>query len=306
MDLPGDVKLRLKQNKTIKIKADVEYFHFEVLKREEVGRGLGHPRLAGEFLALTTGDSLESHDAVLADTMRRVYEQHKLGHETRYGPNAGGASNFVKKARQDAVKNETKGKKGLLQISTNFDHAIEWPGVDSTRFSADRYEGVIRRLDHWALPVPQLLASQSAQPQLMRLFEAMAEEERKDIALHLQLVGEAFGWGFEVTPQWGNECFRDERIFTELLKNGLASGPVSQTTYLKALNLHPETERAHKAAESLLPKEQTTPIYDAAHGPDTGNASAPNGRPAGAADKFTRNGDTSPRPSPQGGEGEEP
>lgn len=290
MKLSASVTARLIRDKKIVILPDDEVFHFEVIKREKSGGGLGLPLLHGMFMNLIASDSLEAHDAVLANCMRRVYEQHRIGHETKYGVNAGGKANMWKKETATAIANKTKGKTGLLQMTTNFDHEILYPGVDKDRFAASRYEGIEKRFSYWAMPIVQLLGAQSPQPQLLGLFRTMAIEERKKIALHLQLVGEVFGWDFPVKPTWGNECFRDERIFADLLKTGFAGGPVSQTTLLEELHLDPERERERKAEEAKLPKDQTTPIYDAAHGP--AEPGALNGRPAGSGDRYARNGET--------------
>lgn len=292
MDIPEEARERLKAKSSLEITPDDEVFHFEVLKHEDVGRGLGTPLLYGQFLTLDASDSLESHDATLANQMRRVFEQHKIGHEIKSGNLAGSPKHFWKKSAADAIKREIKGKVGGMMVVTNFDHAIEWPGVDSDRFAASRYEGIEKRLSYWAMPIHQLLFTQSQQPQLMRIFGVMAAAERRGVALHLQMVGAAFGWNFQVEPHWSDECFSDERLFSELLKHGLNGGPVSQETFLRQLRLDPALERQRKAAEAKLPKEQTTPIYDAAHGP--GEPAAANGRPPGSGDRYARNSEQAP------------
>lgn len=266
-------------------------FYFEVLKRDKVGCGLGLPGLIAAFPALSASDSLEAGDAVLAHSCRRVWEFHKMGHETRYGPNQGGKANFITEARKTAFEKATKGKQGHVVATANFDHAVDFPRVDPKHFDEKRYDGIARRLLWWSLPLGQLLTGQGQQPQWMAMLETQAAEERREIARHLALtLKAAFKLKFDFTVEWGHECFREPRVFADLLKAALAAGPLSQETFLRTLSLDPEVERARKEKEAGLPKEQTYPLFDAAHGVNPSSANL-NGRPRGQTDSVARNGE---------------
>jgi hypothetical protein len=264
-------------------KADASLFGFEVVKRAPVGEGLAWPGMQSVFLAASTHESLEVADAQLAFAMRRVFEQHKKGHETRYGLNSGSARNFVNDKYRETFQKSIKGKKGLVEILTNFDHDISWPRPDPKHFDAKRYGAVMEALVQWSMPIGHMLAANTIQPYLFEIFRELAGSERREyLAPHVEaVIQRTLRPPVPVRLCWEDSCFCDPRLRFDMLKAGLASGPLSQTTFLERIGESPERERKLKATEAELPKSQTWPIYDPAHGDPTSTGGSAGGERAG-------------------------
>jgi hypothetical protein len=151
------------------------------------------------------------------------------------------------------------------------------------RFGGEKYEAVLKRLAWWALPLAQLIEGQRLAPYLVDLLRGMAESERELVGEHLELViNQVFDPPAEVKCAWSNRLFSEARLRADLVKFGLAGGPVSQATLQEELGVDPDEERARKAAEKELPEGETMPIYDPNHGPPKAPKGVA-GRPAGAA-----------------------
>ncbi len=256
-------KLELKTHSTITLtKEDASLFGFEVIKRAPVGEGFAWPTLMGAFLPASGHESLQVADAQLAFMMRRVYEQHKCGHETRYGVGAGGSANFLKKPMKEAVEKGLKGKKGAVELVTRHDHAIEQGAgrPDPKHFNATRYDGFKAQLIDWAMPLGHMLFAKTLNPYLLQFLRQLAQLERDYLKPHLEAVFErGLGAPGPVTVTWGNKCFNDSRLAFDMVKTGLA-GPLSQETFLRDIDQDPDAERARKEKEAALPKTQTMPL----------------------------------------------
>lgn len=278
-------KKRLRAKNVLEIGPDDELFHFKVSKRARAGLGLGWPSFMGIFEALGQGESLEVGDAIMAFAGRTVWEQHKIGHEVTAGVMAGTEKFHYNKKHADAFIKACKGKSGHHRVTTPFDHEISFPRVDPKNFDAARYASVIERLRWWSQPLAQMIDARGITPYLLRLLKMQARPAREKMGRHLtQTLNEVFEPPCRVLPAWSNHCFVDERLASDLLKAGLAAGPISQTTFAEEAGYDPELERERKTVEAGLPKAETYPIWDAAHGVNPVTGEMP-GKPPGTQDK---------------------
>jgi hypothetical protein len=172
-----------------------------------------------------------------------------------------------------------KGKSGVITIGTNFDHALDFPRPDTKHFDGGKYDAVVKRIAYWAMPLGQMVLERSLNPYLVPVFKMQAAAERELMGAHLMAVFAALNPPKPFKVAWSNRCFTDSRMFTDLLKFGLTSGPLSQETFLSESGYDANQERARKAKEALLPDSQKHPAFDAAHG-----NSETAGRKAGSPD----------------------
>lgn len=267
---------------------------FAVIKRARVGWGFSMPRIAGLFRTLAAHESLEVADQLWSFLSRSVIRMFKVGHEIRNGPRAGHATWFVTKQRADAVRKKVENKQGLIDLVVNFDHSVDYPVPPEEAFAKARYEALWPRMRQWLGPLGLLLENPQALSAAMVMFRADAAERRADIAWGVERILDGMGCKIPVRAVWSNQCFNDPRIAAEMLKTGLASGPVSQRSFLDEVGLDPETERESKKEESDLAANpetagQVLPIFDPAHGKRPGAVSAGGGgRPAGTRDAGGR------------------
>jgi len=268
--------------------SDDPVFDFEVIKRTAIGCGLAWPQLRTLFNTMAAWEGMELADWQLSDCLRTVYELHKVGHEIKQGPFAGKPAHFLKKIRADAIRSQIKMDKNTLasvkKLIVNFDHDISYPRPDPKNFAASRFEGHLNRLMYWGMPLTQMLLNNSVNPIWMPLLQAQAEAERDYINPFIAevLVKSLHApEGLMITNS--NAVFMDTRTLSDTLKTGLQAGPLSQSTFLKKHGLDPDEERANKDEEHELPKHQTHPIFDAAHGEPK-----PGGRAPGKGDSNPR------------------
>jgi hypothetical protein len=285
----------LNTTQNLKLTHDSKVFFFKVLKEEPVGMGFGWPDLGTLFHACSLNESLLVGDRQLADACRSVYEQHLLGHEIKSGNHAGSPAHFMKKPRAEAVKKEIQSKKGHIQLATNFDHLIRIGAgrPEPAQFDTKRYAQVAEQMAVWGLPFAQMLNGQ-INPYLMTLARQLGDTDRKRVRPYLTAVlQEALLAPAPITLQWDDACFWDSRMLLDLLKAGLAGGPISQESFLRLTLGNPTTEREAKARDAELPEDMVKPAFDAAHGdkaPGRGSAPVPPGgkspgKPAGKNDK---------------------
>jgi hypothetical protein len=278
-------KLALKRGgDNVELTHDDRLFHFAVLRDESVGMGFGWPDLVRVFHACCLEESLLVGDRQLADVCRVVYEQHLLGHEIKSGLHAGAPTHFVNKTRSEGTKKQIKSKKGHVQIITNFDHEIKIGAgrPDSKQYDAARYKEVMEQLALWGVPFAQMWAG-VVNPFLMSLARQVAGEERVRMNPFLsQLLQGPLGAPAPVVCQWRDDCFWDSRLLLDVLKAGLAGGPLSQESFLIGSGFDPSLERERKGVEARLGEGMTHPVFDAAHGKrEPGKP----GKPAGGKDE---------------------
>ena len=277
-------RLALKSSAKLKLTHDDRLFFFKVLKDESVGMGFAWPDLATIFHACSLNESLLVGDRQLADACRTVYEQHKLGHEIKSGNHAGSPAHFVKQPRAEAVKKEITGKKGHIQMATNFDHEILIGAgrPNPNQFATERYKQVAEQLATWGMPFAQMLTG-TMNPFLMTLARTQAGSERQRMRPFLTgVLTDALKAPAPIMLQWGDECFWDSRLLLDVIKTGFTSGPMSSESFLRNAGLNPTEERAAKLRDHVLPPEALLPVFDAAHGQ---NPKGEAGKPPGKNDK---------------------
>jgi hypothetical protein len=267
----------------IKLTHDNPVFGFDVLRRERTGSGFGVPTVADIFSVAAEMVSSEVALQTLAAACRLVIEQHALGYEIKSGLHAGSKANHMAPERVDGLKKELKGKTGHIRLATNFDQKIimaaNWP--DPKHFSETRFSAGMMRLAIWSMPLGQMLLGKNMNPFLMTMLRVQAAAEREFMEEHLRTIFiEGLGAPENLKLRWSNQCFVEPRIAADLLKTGLAAGPISQETFTYEAGFDREDELENKEQEAKLPKSHTHPIYDAAHGPEK----KPAGRKQGTRD----------------------
>lgn len=258
-------------------------FFFDVVKREKIGSGFAWPGLARCFLGLAQNEGMEVGDNLMGQTDRKVYEQHIMGHETRYGPYAGTKLNFVNQDRANKMQQQLKGKVGHIVMGTNFDHKIIIGAgrVDPKFYDAKKYEAIIKRLGIWGAPLAQMFLERNLNPNLMDLLKQLAIADREYLAPHLcKVYRDSLKAPVDVNVTWSNRCFSDARLAADLLKFGIQWGYLSQQSAQEQSGYESDVEYERKAEEAKKPEAETQPLVDANHGKDKDRA----GRKRGTAD----------------------
>ena len=209
-----------------------------------------------------------------------------LGHEIKSGNHAGSPAHFMKKPRAEAVKKEIQSKKGHIQLATNFDHKIVMGAgrPEPAQFDTKRYAQIAEQMAVWGMPFAQMLTGQ-INPYLMGLAKQMGDTERKRMRPYLTAVlQEALLAPAPITLQWDDACFLDMRMLLDVLKAGMAGGPISQESFLRLTLGNPTSEREAKFRDTALAPEILEPAFDASHGVPPPGGKSP-GKPAGKNDK---------------------
>jgi hypothetical protein len=288
LKVPEKVKVELRKNpRRLTLEKDGELFQFRVLKDEIMGQGFGWPDLATLFHFCALEESLVVGDRQLADACRTVYEQHLLGHEIKSGAHAGSPAHFANEARRKGTIKEVKSATGKKILATNFDHKILIGAgrPEAGQFDALRYKAVAEHFALWGAPYAQMwsgvvnpflmsLARQDALPERLRLQPFLAELIRKGMRCPVDVV-----------IQFSDACFWDSRLLLDMMKAGLAAGPISQGSFLRTAGLRQSEELAGKDFEAGLDPKIVKPAYDAAHGPEKPGAKNSRGKPPGKNDK---------------------
>lgn len=276
-------RLKAKPKEVTLTKDDTELFRFNVLKDENVGLGFGWPDLVTLFHFCAIEESLAVGDRQLADAARTVYEQHLLGHSIDGGPHAGSPAHFANEPRRKGVLKEVKGTKGHKVLITNFDHKIVLGAgrPDAKQYDALRYKATAEKMAVWGAPYAQMWSG-VVNPFLMSLARQDAAAERTALQPYLMnIVREGMRCPVDIVVQFSDACFLDSRLLLDVLKTGLAGGPISQGTFLQQTGFSQPEELGKKTFEAGLDESLTKPAYDAAHGPPD----AKGGKPAGKNDK---------------------
>lgn len=279
---------------------------FRVLKRSRTGWGFTLPRMTAVFRTMAQDESMQVADNLWAFLSRAVTRHFKIGHEIRNGPLAGRGTWFWDPVRDAALREFFEGKVGILDVSTNFDVAIEFPYPDGKRFEREKYLSVFERLSTWAGPTGMMLLNNkgNGNPEWLKLLRIEATEERDDVGPYLsEIVNTVFKPPMEVEVSWKNTIFQDQRMAVELLKFLTTTGALSYRTALDEASFDPDQEREHKAEEAELiqdpeKKYLLLPPFDPAHGEQPGQGKntrgrgngtgEPGGRPAGTGNSGPR------------------
>jgi hypothetical protein len=261
--------------------------HFMVLKRARTGAGFGEPSMMALYKALNQHESLEVADNLWAYLGRAVTRHFKLGHEIKQGPYAGTTKHFWSKVRAEAVRKFFEGRFGILDYSSNFDVALEFPYPSNDRFDKKKYEGAFERIAQWLGPIGMLIYGsfgKGMEDVVMRLLKAEILEQRQEVGMHCEeVINEVFNPPVPVEIKWSNKIFVDTRQAMEFAKVLLANGSLSQRTGLEYVGEEAEEQRDFKREEGELSQGEKTkfevlPIFDPNHGKRPGE---PSGRPSG-------------------------
>lgn len=274
--------------------------YFDVLTTQRRGKGFGYPDLYAVFNTLGQTESLEIGEQMLALAGRRILHRHKLGFEQRGQNPSKFQQEFSvwKKKRADAIISYVNGRYGFMDTTQNFDHAIEVFLGDGgpKNYDGRKWDTVVRRLLWWGGPLGFMMVANSMNPFLLNMLKTSANEERAEVARHLNLVlNSAFQLPVPVKVTWSNRCYIDARLSWDMVNALLKQGPLSATTALTEADFCPEQEAEQKRAEAAN-EEDYLPLTPAPGqsagggkaGPKTkkeGSTAKPSGQTSGARGK---------------------
>jgi hypothetical protein len=240
--------------------------HYQVLKRAPVGDGFGCPRVYAAFSTLGQAESMAAGDYALGYAARTVVRQHKLGHEIKNGQRAGLPTHFYKHKRGEEIRKYFEGRLGICEITTNFDHAIDYVSLDPKLFDAAKWDNPLKRLVWWGGPAAALVFGGGDPLQLMTALRVVMTEEREQMAPFLaQVIREVFSPPSAPAIAWSDRCFADPRTAAELLKFSVTQGATSLETLNEQGGNNHQQEAQRKRAEASDP-DTWMPLFDAAHG----------------------------------------
>jgi hypothetical protein len=243
--------------------------HFKVLKRGRLGDGLSVPRLFSALRLLGQVDSLEVGLSQMAFLTRRTVRRHKIGHEIRQGAHSGKPTHFWNKKRDATTHTMWDNAAGVGDVTTNFDHEIDFPFPDLKVFDSIAWKGSDHRLAQWGGPVAQMMAATGVLPYIGRLLKAAALDDRSKMGEYLTFIlNAAFAPPAPITVGWSNLIFNEERLQAEMMKYGHIAGVVSSTTLQEEIGTQPGREERNKLRETQDPDAMAkyAPLFDASHG----------------------------------------
>lgn len=261
--------------------------NFRVWTQAPSGQGYDWPSLHACMQTVEAYAGMEFGELLLGMACDRVIRYHRLGHEIKSGNFAGSGRHFWSVQADAEITKKLKGKRGLLEMTGNFDHDMETWYPEWERWDARRWEGVQQRINYWAGPIGLLMGITSgsrnpgAIPAVVRMLETEVVEDRQNIGRFIEEVLST-ALGKTISVKWGTGCFRDVRVWSEMLKFGASNGATSQTTFQEANDMDPDVELDRKKSE-LFEAKFRLPLTMPGHGKVNAGANA-NGRPAGTRD----------------------
>ena len=265
--------------------------HWKVTKRGMLGDGLAWPGLYAAFKALAQCESLEVGESLYAYLYRTAYRQIKVGHEVKNGLRAGDPMHFWTPQIGASIDKALTNKLGVQEFSSNFDRSIVFPYPDPKYFDPHKFDSTINRLQWWAGAVGFLLTARGLNPHLMDMLKEEAHAEREILRPHLEhVIADAFDQT-EVQVTWSDKCFKDSRLFFEMLRFAVQQGAGSLATYGESAGLDPMEERARMKEEAGAPDGEVLPRLDRSGHRDAGGtgggvtgSGAGGGKPKGGKD----------------------
>lgn len=263
--------------------------HWSVFSEGAFGFGFGRPSMAAIFRPLGQSASMEAGETQIGYLARSPIRQTQLGHETRYGPYAGTAANFVTKKRWEQNRKILQPQQGFMDMTTNFDHKIIYHWIDPKWFDASKWQTIIQRIIWWGGPAAWMFVTKSINPFLFPIFMREAQDVRRKVISHVQPMLALALDADDLTVKFSDTCFTDQRLMLDMMKFLVAQGPMSTTTALEWGGMNPETETENKEKEAKKPLLRL-PIFNKG-GQGSGAASSggagpknEGGRPHGAPD----------------------
>lgn len=282
---------RLKTNRRLQLNpAQGEHWHvWRAVGLQDTTLDL--PELLCVFFEAAQWENMARGESLLSEACRSPLLMHLLGYEITGGSNAGLNFNHAKPEDVEAIKNlriPTSSRDKMSEHARNFDYDHKWIYPPKELFDGDRWQGVRQRLADWAGPVGTALfldqANTTTMPVLMRLAHAEMEQERSQIKDPAErFLGAALPQQASLRIHWGHRCFLDARIWAEMLRVGLAAGPISPQTYNEETGHDDDREMQRKTAD-LNRRPARLPLFDAAHGDQPGVVADSGGRPPGTPD----------------------
>jgi hypothetical protein len=242
---------------------------FKVLKSAKMGGGLGNPSLYAIFEEIAIHGLLTIGDWNAAWTTKDVLRQFKKGHQITQGNMAGLPVHFLKITERDAIHKSMKDKAGAVDIVTNFDVEVEYPGFDFGFFKNEKYEAVRQRLMDWSGPVGLIyLGGAHRDPETdLELLRVEMESAREAIRRHFGqiIASEQFSTVKEAKLVWNQFTMlgweRLVKYITMALSNGLMPPPMARQ-YLGI-----DEKEANRLMEEARKKpENYTPIFEQKQG----------------------------------------
>ena len=257
--------------------------NYQVLTRGMMcGGGFNYPRMAQVFRTVSQAESMEVGESLLAYAGRTVIRMHHLGWEVRTGNSGLRQTDAMwDAARAAGIENHFKGLQGgLAEATTNFDHKVSTLWTDPKLYDAKKWDSISTRLQWYGGPLAFLLLARTPNPDLLPLFKAQIQHERRLLRLHLErALNRAMRPPGGIRLLWSNRCFTSPKLFWDMTKALVTQGPLSLRTALEAGDFDPETEAVQKQVESQEDPKLHLPLFDPAHGKRPND---PAGRPTGA------------------------
>ena len=250
---------------------------FEVLTWEKLGNGLGMPRIKTVLEKLSTRDLLGTADWFGAWESRNLTELWSLGHETRYGKNAGSAANFITAKKKEAVENGLRTKVGSRRVVANFDVKPSYAYLDPKFFDPVKFHSVMLALENWGGAAVQMARLGAATPGLLQAFAAEGRMARAMVAEFLARIVNAETYTkppVKIEVEWNPESFTEIKLLLEKLRLVHGVGLMSTQTARESVGLDHGREGDRLEAEKGQP-ERVSPTFEKAQGMST-----PGGRPS--------------------------
>ncbi|MHB9007638.1 MAG: hypothetical protein ACYDC1_11970 [Limisphaerales bacterium] len=261
---------------------------FRVVRRTGLaGSGFVAPRLFRVFGESTEWENLAYGEKGLSRFCRSALRQHVVGYEIKSGPLAGQPIHHLKPSYAKSIQAKLN-TPGARDFTSNFDHTIKFVYPEAAHWDKRRWEALYDRLAWWAGPLGMLLQgtrNQTNLPVLMRALQVEIQDLRENLMRPFIEDVAMQSFGVDVRVTWSTQCFQDTRIWAEMLKFGVQSGPVSPQTFNEETGRDDEMELERKT-EAHGQASIRMPVFDAAHGTEPARASKTktSGRPAGTAD----------------------
>lgn len=286
--LPPEQQARFRVAEIAVGEAEGEFF--KVLKTERTGFGLSWPSLQAMFRTASVMESMEMGESSYAYGGRQHCRHHKIGHPIESGPMSGKPTHFWNKKRGDAVRKIHENKVGFLgDLTSNFDQEPTWPHEDLDYYKEDKWLSPEHRLNVWGGPLAQMMIPKNTALGLHLLLRAEMLDDRAKLGPFLEsVINQGFDPPVPIQLNWSNLIFNDLRTLSEMIKFGVTSGAVSQSTFREVVGFDDNREAIKKeeeAAEFEKTPQKFKPAYDPAHGDPNDQG----GKPAGTQDVDNAN-----------------
>ncbi len=242
--------------------------HWKILKRSPVGMGFGMPRMISALRVLGEEDSKEEGLNMMGWLARTVMRRHRLGHDAKHDSPKVMLKMMWNKEDSDRTLQQWSNVIGPNDVTSNFDHEVDFPWLDPKVLDKTVWEGSNFRLLRWCGPIGLMLYADGEQPFLADMALADCLSERQKVKPFIEMViNKAHKPPVPITIEWDESIFTPAQLRSEMLKMGALSGSVSPQTVMEHAGLDPQKEEARKleAVDNPRSQEVHMPIYDPQH-----------------------------------------